>query len=247
MAVVAYCRIVAVALWLLACVPGHLLVRLTGAHSPFPRWFLRGALACCGVTVERRGHPVQRHVLYVANHVSWIDILALGGSCRGAFVSKAEVRNWPVVGWLARQADTVFVDRADPTGVRAQADDLADALDQGWPVALFPEGTTGDGIVLRSFKAPLFAALYPPRATQMIQPVALDYGHDAADIAWVDHEPLGANAMRVLGRVRGVRLTLIFGEPVRAADFADRKQLSQAMRDRIGDALTASAYRHHTV
>lgn len=243
----AWTRIAAILLVLLILAPLHLIIRSTARHSPCPRWFLRATGRIAGLRVAQRGHRLPSHVLYVANHVSWLDILALGGWGRALLVSKAEVRHWPVIGWLARLAGTIFVDRANPALVRLQADELADALDEGPPVALFPEGTTGDGIVLRPFKAPLFAALYPPRETLMVQPVALDFGDDAAEIAWVEREPFGHNAMRLLSRTRPILLTLIFGDPVRPGDYPDRKALSAAMHQAISDALQASAWRHHRV
>lgn len=247
MKVIAWARIAVIALVLIVFLPAHLLVGIVTRHSPFPAWFMALAGKLAGLRISVKGHRLPSHVLYVCNHVSWLDILALGGLGRAAFVSKAEVRDWPVVGWLAQLGGTIFVDRGSPAMVRAQADEMADVLDDGHPVALFPEGTTGDGIVLRPFKAPLFAALYPPREMLMVQPVALDYGEEAAEIAWVEHEPFGHNAMRLLARVRPIRLQVIFGDPVRPSAFPDRKALSQAMHEAISRALDASAYRHHRV
>ncbi|WP_221792655.1 lysophospholipid acyltransferase family protein [Aquisediminimonas sediminicola] len=247
MRVIAWARIAAILLILLPLFLLHLILRIFTQHTPCPRWFFRLAGVLVGLKINWRGQPLRRHVLYVANHVSWLDILALGGVGHARMVSKAEVRHWPLIGALARLVDTIFVDRSNPAMARAQAGELVEALKEGAPVALFPEGTTGDGIVLRPFKAPLFAALYPPRERAMVQPVALDFGSDAAEIAWIDQEPFGHNAMRILSRIRPIRLTLMFGAPVCSSDYPDRKALSNAMQQAINESLIASASRHHRV
>ncbi len=88
------------------------------------------------------GTRLRRNVLFVSNHVSWLDILALGGAARSAFVSKAEVGTTPLVGWLADQNHTVYVQREARREIHNQANDLRNALARGRPVTLFPEGTT---------------------------------------------------------------------------------------------------------
>ncbi|MEG8027218.1 lysophospholipid acyltransferase family protein [Sphingomonas aerolata] len=86
--------------------------------------------------------------MFVANHLSWIDILLLSGATGTAFIAKAELRRAPLVGWLCTLNATIFVSRADRMAVTAQIAQLRDTLARDWPVTLFPEGTTGDGVTL---------------------------------------------------------------------------------------------------
>lgn len=190
--------------------------------------------------VRVEGRPLGRHVLFLANHVSWLDILLLAGVSGAAFVSKAEVARWPVIGWLAGLHDTIFVARSERSAVRGQADTLRDALAQGRPVALFPEGTTSGGEHVLPFRASLLASLYPPLAAVRVQPVAIDYGPALADIAWVGDEPAPANAGRVLARCGTAVVTLRFLDPIDPANHADRKALAAASRAAIMAALGAS-------
>lgn len=225
------------ALVLIACLPGHLIARMLGCASRWPRRFLRGAAFMCGVSIRVEGQPLRRDVLLLANHVTWTDILVLGGITGGAFVSKDEVARWNIVGWLARQARTIFVARDDRAAVRGQADTLNDALATGWPAILFPEGTTGDGVVLRPFRPPLLAALFPAPPGVRVQPVAVDYGAEAPSIAWGRSEHAGRAALRLLNMPGRRRVTLRFLPPVEPAAYPDRKALAADVRDRLEAAL----------
>jgi 1-acyl-sn-glycerol-3-phosphate acyltransferase len=185
------------------------------------------------------GTPLRSHVLFLANHLSWLDIMILAGAGGAAFVSKAEVGEWPVIGWLARLNATVFVARAARAGVKGQADALRAALARGQPVALFPEGTTDGGPEILPFRASLLASLFPPLPGVRVQPVAIDYGAAAHDIAWVGEEQAAANVKRILARRGTTPVTVRFLEPVDPAGAADRKALAARARAEIVAALSA--------
>ncbi|HEX7854306.1 MAG TPA: lysophospholipid acyltransferase family protein [Sphingobium sp.] len=209
------------------------MTRLVRRESRWPRRFLAGAARLCGLRVERAGRPLGGDVFFVANHVSWLDILALGGATGCAFVSRDDVGSWPVIGWLAAQNNTILVSRSERGAVHGQIDTLRTALEQHQPVALFPEGTTGDGHVLLPFKAALFAVLLPPPRAIRVQPVFVDYGTETDAIAWTGDEPAGSNAMRVLGRRGRTRVTLRFLEPFDPGEHPDRKAIAAEVRARI--------------
>ncbi len=115
------------------------------------------------------------HTLLVANHVSWLDILVLGGATGCAFVSKDELGH-PFIHWLADQNATVYVKRSARKGAKDQAVAIARALEGDKPVALFPEGTTGPGTHLLPFRSTLLEAANFAAKDVAIRPVALDYG-----------------------------------------------------------------------
>jgi lyso-ornithine lipid O-acyltransferase len=179
-------------------------------------------------------------VLFVSNHLSWLDIMVIAGATGAAFVSKDDVANWPVIGWLARLNNTVFVARTERKAVRGQADALRSTLASGQPVALFPEGTTAGGTELLPFRASLLSSLFPPLPGVQVQPVALDYGDAAQEIAWVGEESAKANASRVFSRRGTLPVTIHFLAPVDPAEAADRKALAQRSRAEIHEALTGS-------
>jgi lyso-ornithine lipid O-acyltransferase len=163
--------------------------------------------------------------------------LVLAGKSSTAFVAKADMESWPVLGWLATQNNTVYVKREDPRDVKNQANDLQKALLSKQPVTLFPEGTTANGLELLPFRSSLIAAVVPAPPGISIQPVAIDYGDLAADIAWTDVESVGNNALRVMGQRWRIPVTLHFLPPLDQADFGDRKAIAAHSRAEIAGAL----------
>jgi 1-acyl-sn-glycerol-3-phosphate acyltransferase len=230
------CRSVLIVLGLIVCVPLHYASRLFG-RSRWPRRFLWWVGHAAGMRVRVEGRPLSRHVLFLANHLSWLDIMLVAGASGAAFVAKEEVGRWPVVGWLARLNNTVFIARTARSAVKSQADALRAALAGGQPVALFPEGTTDGGPTILPFRASLLASLFPPLAGVKVQPVAIDYGAAAHDIAWVGEEGAAANVRRVLSRRGSTEVAVRFLAPVDPAEATDRKALAERARAEILEAL----------
>ena len=111
--------------------------------------------------------------LFVANHVSWLDIYAINATRPVAFVAKSEIRQWPLIGWLAARTDTVFLRRGSGRHASVVNGSVAGLLAAEKDVAIFPEGTTTDGTHLLGFHAALFQAAVD--AGRPVQPVALSY------------------------------------------------------------------------
>jgi 1-acyl-sn-glycerol-3-phosphate acyltransferase len=232
-------RVLMLALAVLLCVPFHYLFRLFRLPSPWPRLFLGLAARIAGARVKRIGVPLKRDVFYISNHLSWIDILALGGASGTAFVAKAEIGTSPLIGWLAGLNRTVYVKRENRLGVAEQINQLRDALAENWAITVFPEGTTTDGHSLLPFKTPMLRVLEPPPPGVMVQPVLLDYGKAAEDIAWIGEESGLNNARRLLSRRGSFRLEVTFLEPFHPRDFPGRKAIAAESRRRIEEALVA--------
>ena len=209
--------------------------RMVRARSPWPPRFLGAIARVVGAKVTVHGTPLTRDVLYLANHQSWLDILAIAGASGSAFVAKGELRDAPLVGWLCTLNHTLFVDRGDRLGIARQVDTLRQALAADHPVTVFPEGTTSDGTMLLPFKAALLGAIDPPPPGLRVQPVYLDYG-SARDIIWVGDEPGTANAARVLARRGRIPLTIHFLDPFDPAGMG-RKAVAARARDAIVAAM----------
>lgn len=222
---------------LIVCLPLHYLWRAFGRHSPWPQRWLGWVGRSAGMRVEVAGTPLPSHVLFVSNHLSWLDIMLIAGATGAAFVSKGDVARWPVIGWLAGLNNTIFVERAERGAVRGQADALRTALASGQPVALFPEGTTEGGEQVLPFRASLLSSLVPPLPGVKLQPVAIDYGPAGREIAWVGNESARDNAVRVLSRSGTVPVKLTFLAPIDPERMPDRKVLARISRDEIVEAL----------
>jgi len=230
-------RVASIVAGLLLCLPLHYLWKLLRRPSPWPRRFLGWVGRSAGMRPRVLGTPLTSNVLFLANHMSWLDIMLIAGASGAAFVSKEEVGRWPVMGWLADLNNTVYVARAERRAVRGQADAVRAALATGQPVALFPEGTTEGGTDVLPFRASLLASLFPPLPGLRVQPVAVDYGEGGRDIAWIGDEGAGANAKRVLSRAGTTPVALHFLEPIDPATMPDRKALAELSRRRIVQAL----------
>ncbi|NMF90647.1 lysophospholipid acyltransferase family protein [Aromatoleum petrolei] len=132
-------------------------------------------LAILGIELRTRGVAVQPSCMLVANHISWLDIFVINAIAPSAFVSKAEVRAWPLIGWLAAKNETVFLRRGSRGHAKIVNAEIGALLDAGRNVALFPEGTTTDGSHVLHFHA---ALLQPAiESGHAIQPMAISYHH----------------------------------------------------------------------
>lgn len=230
-------RLAGIALALPFVLSLHGLWRVVRAPSPWPRWYLALVARVIGARRHVVGTSLRRHVVFLSNHLSWLDIPILAGATGTAFVAKAELRGVPLIGWLCTLNRTLFVRRADRMGVERQVAELRDALSAAWAVTIFPEGTTGDGVTLLPFKATLLAALDPPPDGLMIQPVRIDYGAATRELAWVGDESGQRHALRILRRRGGFDATLRFLEPF--APTGDRKAVAAEARRRIEQAQDA--------
>jgi 1-acyl-sn-glycerol-3-phosphate acyltransferase len=223
---------------LIPAVTLHLLWRAVRAKSPWPRWFLGRAGRASGARTTYRGTPLTRDVVFIANHISWLDILVIGGVTDVRFIAQDRIRHWPVIGWLAWLDATIFVSRTDRIGVSGQIERVRKAVAGKRPVALFPEGTTTDGRSLLPFKPSLLAALEPPPRSLRVQPVVLGFDDAASELAWIGVEGGAANALRVLSRGGTFAIEVDFLPPFDCAGM-NRKAVATEARARIASALSA--------
>lgn len=226
-------RLVALASWLAIAAPLHLVTKLFTGGSDWPRRFLAVAADLMGARVTIEGAPIRPHTLLLVNHVSWLDILAVGGATRAAFVSKDNLGHG-FVHWLADQNHTIYVRREDRRDSKAQAAAIARALEGRRPVALFPEGTVGPGDALLPLRSTLIEAAAVAARDVEIRPVALDYGPDAAELAWYQ-EPVLRNARRVLGRLKPINIRIRLLDPV--CHNGGRKAIAARTREALNAAL----------
>lgn len=224
-------RLAAMIGWLLLCLPLYYLFHLMTRHNPVPRWFLAGILTLSGVALRVHGEKVHRGAFLLVNHVSWIDIPALCATTGTAFVGHDGLASMPLLKWFCAMNDTVFVARHDRHSVARQVEAVRTALSDTGALAVFPEGTTSDGTGLLAFKSSLLSALEPLPPGIAVQPVLLDYGPEAADLAWVGEEHGLHNFLRILARRRPVRLDVHFLSVLEGEALTSRKTIAQAARE----------------
>lgn len=166
--------------------------------EPLARWWYRRLLAVLHITVQWHGSRDPNARLVVANHISWLDIAVIGAHLPARFIAKHEVREWPVIGWLAQAAGAFFIRRGGGSS-KALVERLQPHMQTGGSVVLFPEGTTTDGSSVRIFHARIFDAAV---ATQCpAQPIALRYSHapDGAAVApFVGNDDFLPHLLRII-------------------------------------------------
>ncbi|HEY5041352.1 MAG TPA: lysophospholipid acyltransferase family protein [Verrucomicrobiae bacterium] len=184
--------------------------------------------------------PVPQNGLLVTNHLSYLDVLAISAVTPAVFVAKSEIRGWPLFGWLAALAGTVFVERERRTQVGAVNREIQNALDEGALVVLFPEGTSTNGEDVLPFRSSL---LEP--ATTGAQPIAIGCLHyeiedgDACnEICWWGNRAFFPHLLNLAGK-KSIRATLRFAKFERTTN--DRKELAKQLREAVLELKRAYA------
>lgn len=194
-------------------------------------WWHGRVATILNVEITTSGYAPQAPALIVANHVSWLDIIVLGHLTPTCFLSKFEVREWPVIGWLAARTGTLFIRRGGGQAATiSQA--IGGRLEKNGLLTLFPEGTTTDGRDVRPFFSRLFAAAIETGTP--IVPTSIRYHVDGElDLIapYIDDQSLGENMLSLLKRKRS-QVHVHYAEPVHH-NGADRKTLAEITRRAI--------------
>lgn len=250
--------------WLLVIVRGTLLALVTygclllllllrlverplfGLNRPLTpyitRFVCRAALLIMGLRRVTHGRPMAQKGAVVANHASWLDIFTLNASQQIYFVSKSEVAEWPGIGWLARATGTVFINRSGREA-RAQKEIFEARLRAGHKLLFFPEGTSTDGLRVLPFKSTLFAAFFAHGLDQIlhVQPVSVLYraplGTDPRFYGWWGTMDFASHLLKVLAHPKQGVVEVTFHDPVRIADFPDRKALAAHCEARVRSSM----------
>jgi 1-acyl-sn-glycerol-3-phosphate acyltransferase len=176
----------------------------------------RGMLKRLGIELELVGAPARNGpMLLVSNHVSWVDIVALHAVCHCRFVSKADVARWPLLGTLASGAGTLYVKRESRRDAMHVVHRMAQALRDGDILAVFPEGTTGDGSAVLPFHSSLIqAAIAADAPVQAVGLTIVDRrsGRPSRAVSYMGDESLLGSLWRTL-RARQLCVVVAFGAP----------------------------------
>lgn len=192
-------------------------------------WF-RCLVRALGLRITRRGDVLPPPALLVGNHISWMDIVVLCASTPVLFVSKDDVKHWPVVGFLTKAAKTLFIARGgnNTAVLRAQ---MLQRLQQGFRIVIFPEGTTTDGQGLRRFQPRLFGAAIDGQIP--VQPFMLHYRQSC--VAYIDGGPSLVGVLWNCLAEPTIDAALHFGPQLCPGE--SRKEYAQQAQDWVASAL----------
>lgn len=238
-------------LWTVLLVPLYFMCFPLGTRMrrPWVRLWHRGVCFITGMKVCFYGEPYKnKRVLLAGNHISYLDIPVLGSCFDITFVAKSDVASWPVFGFLARIAQTAFIERK-PSKARQQKNDLKKRLMAGENLMIFPEGTSSDGTAVLPFKSALFEMAMEEdiREHCFIQPVTASFRRTAQGetllpaqrdyFAWYGDMTLAPHLWHVFC-LPGVQIDIFFHPPKAAATFQTRKEVAQWAEKTVDQGLT---------
>lgn len=215
--------------------------RLRAGDEPLQHRVIRawqaGLVWIFGFRLQRLGTPLPGATMFVANHVSWVDICMLHSQRMMGFVAKREIESWPLVGWLAARGETIFHHRGNTASLGGVLHEMLARLRNGRSVGVFPEGGTRGGGDVGPFHARIFLAAV--EAGVPVQPVALRYGDRGAAqtvVAFGPRENFLSNFARLLGEPPR-RAEVHFLAPIAPGDAEGRRRIAELARARIVDAM----------
>jgi len=198
-----------------------------------------GLMRVFGFRMRRVGTPLPGAAMFVANHVSWVDITALHSQRMMGFVAKREIRSWPLVGWMATRAQTIFHARGSTESLGGVLHEMLSRLRNGRAVGVFPEGGARGGGEIGPFHARIFMAAV--EAGVPVQPVALLYGEGGSAqrlVAFAKGESFLGNFLRLLGEPARVA-EVHFLAPIAPDELEGRRRIAELARARIIGAMAA--------
>jgi 1-acyl-sn-glycerol-3-phosphate acyltransferase len=210
-------------------------------------WWASVMVALLGLSVRLEGDQRLKdtgHML-VLNHISWVDIYVIDVYRATRFVAKADIRSWPLIGWLCERTGTIFIERSRRHAVHGAIGAVANALSAGACVGLFPEGTTSDGLSLLPFHANLIQGAIDARVP--IVPATLCYrnaqGQIATEAAYVGDMSLW-DSLKALLLARPLSVTLTLLAPLES-NGESRQLLAAAAEHAIAASLGLEIAEHH--
>lgn len=200
-------------------------------------WWSRRLCRILGVRMQIQGNPYQGAALFVANHISWLDIFCIAAVCPTHFLAKQAVEAWPLFGWLCRRAGTAFIQRGAAGGAAAATEQLLWRLRQGECITVFPEGTSTNGETVRRFHPRLFQSALLARCP--VQAIALRYPDRTGTnriVPFIGEDTLLPHLWRLLGE-SAIEVKLHFGS-VRVPPHSSRDALAQYTQQEIRQLLS---------
>ncbi|HLX53786.1 MAG TPA: lysophospholipid acyltransferase family protein [Aquella sp.] len=217
----------------------------------FVKFWTNGLLLLMGIKVTFEGNPtnyMEKNAMVVANHISWIDIPILYTQHPVGFISRKEIKNWPILGLLIRSGNTIFIDRKRKRDLIGTIQIVREKLQSGSTVGLFPEGKTSLGLEVMPFKSALFEAAMLANST--IIPFVIEYytkdGQPTNVVTYADEINFWQCLISSL-KLNGILVKVIPLPRVMACEFANRKELSKYLHRQIHDQFQTCWYFEPTV
>ena len=213
------------------------------------KFWSRAVMKTIGIEWELVGLKSEAHI-FVSNHISWIDILAINSTIDVVFIAKKEVRSWPGLGILAVLGQTIFIERKSLNALSHKWA-VEECLKKGQSIFFFPEGTSTDGSIVKQFKSSLFEVCYGQSFKEnffgSVQPITIIYKspieNDPSFYSfWREEDTIFENIKKIITKIKHGRVRLIFHRPIEFKKYGNRKHLSYACYKAVHNGLVNTEY-----
>ena len=242
-------RILPLIFWVIICLTTHFFYAFIFKRDFFIFYnlFFKGLVSIFGIKVKISGKIDNKNILYVANHISYLDVFILGAFVKGIFVAKSEIKNWPLINKISALGRTIYVNRSKILSIKEQINILENYLKKKENLILFPEGTSSDGSKVLPFKSSLFSLTEIEKLREYkVQPVSISYSKiDGMPVekkfrpffAWFGNMDLISHAWKFLGLGLS-EVDIKFHKPIKFNNFKDRKEASKICQNIISDQVS---------
>ena len=250
--ILSFLRIFPLFFWTMICLIMHIIVSTISSKYffIFYRFFFKGLVKIFGIKIKYSGIREEKNIVYISNHVSYLDVFVLGSMINGLFVAKSEIDSWPLINKICALGKTIFINREDILGIKKQMNSIQNALKTGFNVIIFPEGTSSDGSKVLQFKSSLFGLMdLNAKEKFKIQPISIFYEKlDGAPIdrkfrpffAWFGNMELLPHAWKFLGLGLS-EVKVNFHKAIKFSKFKNRKEAASYCQKIISDQISLNS------
>ena len=212
----------------------------------FYKFLFFGIRKIFGIKLKVSGEQETKRVMFISNHISYLDIIILGSLVNAVFVAKSDIRNWPIINKLCMLGKTIFVERENRRSVKKQAVLIKENMENGFNVILFPEGTSSDGSKVLSFKSSLFEVVdHKELRNYKLQPISISYNKldglplvktHRPFLAWFGAMNLAPHFWQFLG-LGTSEVNISFHKSEKFSVFLNRKEACKYCFERISEQV----------
>ena len=250
--ILSFFRIFPLFFWTVICLTLHTMFSLISRKNffIFYKIFFKGLVKIFGIKVKQYGAKENKNIIYISNHVSYLDVFVLGSMIDGIFVAKSEIDSWPLINKICALVKTIFIDRRDILGIKKQMNSILKSLKSGFNVIIFPEGTSSDGSRVLKFKSSLFGLVdLKTKEKFKIQPISIFYNKlDGMPVerkfrpffAWFGNMDLLPHAWKFLGLGLS-EVKVNFHKAIEFSKFKNRKEAANYCQKIISDQVAINS------
>ncbi len=250
--ILSFLRVFPLFFWTIICLTIHFILSTISRKYffIFYKILFKGLVKIFGIKIKYNGIREEKNIVYISNHVSYLDVFVLGSMIDGVFVAKSEIDSWPLINKICALGKTIFIDRQDILGIKKQMYSIQNTLKSGFNIIIFPEGTSSDGSKVLKFKSSLFGLMdINEKEKFKLQPISIFYEKlDGTPVnrnfrpffAWFGNMELLPHAWQFLGLGLS-EVKVNFHKAIKFSKFKNRKEAASYCQKIISDQISLNS------